>query len=121
MEAHLGRGVSQRARLEVTSAHPVLDGAEDVFHGSSSDAHGIGHMIEPCLHRIEHMLMLPAPDSSVRFGRAARLELASLARRQVTVEGAMTRKYAARTPDVNDRRTRGRVMQRATMRVCVAA
>lgn len=43
-------------------------------------------MIEPCLHRIEHMLMLPAPDSSVRFGRAARLELASLAGRQVTVE-----------------------------------
>lgn len=37
------------------------------------------------------------------------------------VIGAMTRKYAARTPDVNDRRTRGRVMQRATMRVCVAA
>ena len=41
--------------------------------------------------------------------------------RFVRLIGAMTRKYAARTPDVNDRRTRGRVMQRATMRVCVAA
>lgn len=36
-------------------------------------------------------------------------------------KGATTRKYAARTPSVNDRRTRSRVMQRATMRVCAAA
>lgn len=47
---------------------------------------GIGDLIEPCLHRIEHMLVLPEPDSTVRFGRAARLELASLASHQVTLE-----------------------------------
>src|SRR6516164_3220057 len=43
-------------------AHPSLEGPERVFDGLSSHAHGLGHTVEPILHPVEHVLMLPALD-----------------------------------------------------------
>ena len=62
--------------LEVTSAHPVFYGAEDMLDGSSPDAHGVGHMVEPGLHRVQDMFVFPAPDASMLFLRAAWFEFA---------------------------------------------
>jgi hypothetical protein len=59
------------AGLEVTSSHPVLDRAEHVFDGSSSDAHGVGHVLEPCLHGLDHVLVLPPLDPPFLSGRAS--------------------------------------------------
>jgi len=58
------------AGQEVGGAHPRLEGAERVFDGLSSHAHGLGHAIEPVLHPVEHVLIHPALDAP-QLGRRA--------------------------------------------------
>jgi len=33
-----------------------------MFCRSPADRHGFGHAIEPPLHRVEHIFVLPSPD-----------------------------------------------------------
>jgi hypothetical protein len=44
-----------------------------VFDGLSSHAHGLGHVVEPGLHSVEHVLILPALDADTGGERAAAL------------------------------------------------
>lgn len=43
--------------------------------GEDMEAH-FGHAVEPGLHGVDHMLMLPAPDAPKLLGRTAGLECA---------------------------------------------
>jgi hypothetical protein len=65
MKAHLGCHVLQRAGLEVASTHPVLDGAKDMLDRAPSHAHRARHAVEPGLHRLDDLLMLPALDAAL--------------------------------------------------------
>ena len=76
VEAHLGADLLQGPGLEVTSSHPVLDRAEHVFDGSSSDTHGVGHALEPCLHGLDNVFMLPPLDPPFLAVRALLLDRA---------------------------------------------
>ena len=62
MKAHLGSDLVEGPGQEVGAAHPGLEGPERVFDGLSSHAHGLGHAVEPVLHPVEHVLILPALD-----------------------------------------------------------
>lgn len=42
--------------------HPRFEGSERVLDSLPSDAHGIGHPVEPRLHRVEDAFMFPALD-----------------------------------------------------------
>src|SRR2546430_875377 len=52
----------------------------------SSIAHGVGHPVEPILHPVEHILILPALDAPQLGRRALGSERASEAGAQVAVE-----------------------------------
>ena len=64
---------SRASCLEVASAHPVFQRAENVLHRSSSHAHGIGPAVEPGLHGLDHLFMLPSFDTPLDAGGAVRL------------------------------------------------
>ena len=55
---------------EVGGAHPALEGPKRAFDGLPSQAHGLGQAIEPILHPVEHILILPALDAP-QLGRRA--------------------------------------------------
>ncbi len=57
-----------------------------MFDGLSSDAHGVGHAVEPGLHFVEHVLMLPALDAPQLGRRASRFERTGEAGAQVAIE-----------------------------------
>ena len=57
-----------------------------VFDGLSSHAHGLGQAVEPVLHPVEHVLILPALDAPQLGRRAPGLERAGEAGGQVAVE-----------------------------------
>src|SRR5690349_9794174 len=65
MQAHLGANVLESAREEVRCTHPVLQRAEDMLDGASSQRHRIGLPIEPALHRVKNALMFPSRDAPV--------------------------------------------------------
>ena len=65
-ERHLGGDLWQRPAQEVCRAHPHLDGAEGVLDRLAPCSHRIGVSIEPCLHRVEHLLVLPSRDPPLR-------------------------------------------------------
>ena len=62
MKAHLGSDLIEGPGQEVGGAHPRLEGSERVFDGLSSHAHGVGHPVEPGLHRVEDAFVFPALD-----------------------------------------------------------
>jgi hypothetical protein len=65
VQCHLGRNARQSLHQEVHSAHPRLDRSERAFDRRAPRAHGVGICIEPALHSLEHMLMLPARDPAL--------------------------------------------------------
>lgn len=79
MKTHLRADVLQRTHLEVRRPHPCLEGAEGVFDGLPADAHLVRIVVKTLLHRLEHVLMLPAFDATFWRRRALRLERTSLA------------------------------------------
>lgn len=79
VEAHFGAHLFQGPCLEVASSHPVLYRTEYVFDSSSSDTDGVGHALEPCLHGLDHVFMLPPLDPPLLAGRASLLDRASAA------------------------------------------
>ena len=62
VEAHLGSHLVEGPGQEMGGAHPGFEGAERVFDGLSPHPHGLGHAVEPGLHPVEHVLILPALD-----------------------------------------------------------
>jgi hypothetical protein len=64
VEAHLGSDLVEGLGQEVGGAHPSLEGAKRVFDGLSSHVHRIGHTVEPILHSVEHVLVLPALEAA---------------------------------------------------------
>ena len=77
MEAGFGRNVLEPSCLEVASAHPVFQRAEDMLYPSWSDAHGFGPAVEPGLHRLDHLFVLPSLDASFDAGCASHLHRAA--------------------------------------------
>src|SRR5439155_11766506 len=70
VEAHLGSDLVEGPGQEVGGAHPGLEGPERVFDRLSSYPHGVGHAVEPILHPVEHVFILPALDDPPRGRRA---------------------------------------------------
>src|SRR3981081_2024444 len=85
VEAHLGSDLVERPGQEVRGAHPGLECSERVFDGLSSHAHGLGHAVEPGLHPVEHVLILPALDDPPRGRRAPGSEQTGEAGAQVAL------------------------------------
>lgn len=79
MQAQLGTDPIQRFGQEVPGSHPVLDRAERMLDGLSSDAHGLGPHIKPSLHPFQGSLMLPAADPALLAGSAFLLNRATRA------------------------------------------
>ena len=86
MEAHLGSDLIEGPGQKVRGAHPRFEGPKRVFDGLSSHPHGLGHAVEPILHPVEHVFMLPSFDAPQLGRRAPRPERAREAGAQVAVE-----------------------------------
>ena len=55
-------------------AHPGLEGAEGVLDGLAPLPHRLRVLVEPTLHRLQHMLVLPAAEAPLVAGRAQLLD-----------------------------------------------
>src|SRR5204863_3637694 len=66
-------------------AQPCLQGAVWVFDGLSSHAHSLGNAVEPILHPVEHVFILPALDDPPRGRRAPGSERTGEAGAQVAI------------------------------------
>jgi len=78
MQRHLGGDARQRLHQEVRRAHACLDRAERVLDRLAALTHLLRMLIEPALHRFQHMLMLPSGDPSFLAGRATVFDGAAL-------------------------------------------
>ena len=85
MEAHLGSHLVEGPGQEMGGAHPGFEGAERVFDGLSPHPHGLGHAVEPGLHPVEHVLILPALDDPPLGRRAPGSERTGEAGAQMAV------------------------------------
>ena len=79
-ERHLSRNLGQRLAQEVRRAHAHLQCAERMLDRLAPRAHGLGVLVEPLLHRLDHLLVLPAGDPPLWAFRACRLERTGSAR-----------------------------------------
>ena len=60
MEAHLGSDLFEGSGQEVGASHPRFEGSEGMLDGLPAHAHGVRHVVEPGLHPVEDVFMLPA-------------------------------------------------------------
>src|SRR5215470_2324622 len=60
VQRHFASHFRQPSHLEVRGAHPRLDGPERMLHGLTTHAHLFRVAVEPVLHRLENVLVLPA-------------------------------------------------------------
>ena len=79
MQRHLGGDLWQRLHHEVGCAHPGLDGAEWVLDRLASQTHLLRMLVEPALHRLDNVLMLPSGDQPLLGSGAGILDGAVLA------------------------------------------
>ena len=79
MECHLGGDPGQRLHQEVGCAHSGLDRAEGVLDRLAPLAHLLRMLVEPALHRLKNVLMLPSGDPAFLAGGAAVLDATALA------------------------------------------
>ena len=86
MKTDLGFDFCQCLGEKMCCAHPCLEGAEGMFDGTPTNGHGVGPVIEPFLHGVEHSFMIPAPDTAQLLQRAARFERAVKTCGQVAIE-----------------------------------
>ena len=56
-----------------------------MFDGLTAQPHGVGQLVEPVLHGIEHSFVFPALEAFDFLRRATRLELTVQAGGQVTI------------------------------------
>jgi hypothetical protein len=71
---HLGGNPWQRLHQEVSSSHPGLDRTEGMLDRLAPLAHLLRMLVQPSLHRVENMLMLPPGDASLLAGGAGVLD-----------------------------------------------
>src|SRR5881396_2411084 len=64
----------QPVAQEVGCSHPGLDRAEGMLDRLAPLAHLLRMLVEPALHRLENVLMLPPGDPSLLTGGAAVLD-----------------------------------------------
>ena len=79
VQRHLGGDLWQCLHQEVDCAHPGLDGAERVLDRLTALPHLLRMLIEPALHRLENVLVLPSGDPALLCGGAGILDGAILA------------------------------------------
>ena len=79
LKAHFGAHPSKRPGQEVCSTHPMLQRAEDVFNGASSDGHCVRLPVESTLHDFKYMFVLPSSDAAIVAGRTSLLEMTTRA------------------------------------------
>ena len=79
MQRHLAGYAWQSLHQEMGGSHPGLYRAEGMFDRLASLPHFLWMFIEPALHRLENVLMLPSGDQSFLGGGAAMLDGAVLA------------------------------------------
>src|SRR5215510_8016931 len=65
VQRHLGGDLGQTLHQEVRRPHPHLQRGEGMFGRLATLAHGLRVLIEALLYFLQHMLMLPACDSSL--------------------------------------------------------
>src|ERR1700693_5485214 len=71
VQRHLGGDLWQCLHQEVGCSHPGLDRAEGMLDRLTSLAHLLRVLIEPALHHLDNVLMLPSLDPSfVALGAA---------------------------------------------------
>src|SRR5262245_2628863 len=75
-ERHLGSDLWQRFHQEVRSPHTCFDRAEGMLHRLTPQAHRLRICVEPPLHSIQQMFILPSCDAPLRPCRALRFERA---------------------------------------------
>jgi hypothetical protein len=71
VQRHFGGDPWQRLHQEVSCSHPRLDCAERMLDRLAPLAHFFRMLVEPALHGVENMLMLPARDPSFLAGDAS--------------------------------------------------
>src|SRR5204863_5651907 len=75
----LGSHPWQRLHQEMGSSHSGFDRVEGMLNCFASVAHLLRMLVEPVLHRLENVLMLPSGDASLLAGGAVMLDGAILA------------------------------------------
>ena len=78
MQCHLGGDPRQRLHQEVGCAHPGLDRAEGMLNRLAPLAHLLRMFVEPALHRLKNVLVLPSGDPSFLAAGAGLLDGAVL-------------------------------------------
>ena len=78
MQRDIGSDPWQRLHQEVGCSHPGLDRAEGMLDRLTPLAHLLRMLVEPALHRLENVLMLPSGDPAFLASGAALLDGAAL-------------------------------------------
>ena len=79
VQRHFGADVLERFHLEVRRSHPRFYRTEGMLDRLAPLAHLLRAFVEPALHRLENVLMLPPGDPSLLAGGATVLDGAALA------------------------------------------
>ncbi len=74
VERHFAGDFGQAFHQEVRRSYSHLKSAEGMFDRLPALAHGLGVPVEPLLHRLQHMLVLPPRDPPFLAGCAARFK-----------------------------------------------
>ena len=78
MKGHFGGNARLGSGEEMCVSHSRLEGAKGMLEGLAPDAHGVRIGIEPVLHRLDHIFMLPSGDTPLLARRTARFDRAGL-------------------------------------------
>src|SRR6202040_4430384 len=65
MQRHFGGDLRQRLHQKVRCPHARLHGSEGVLGSLTPHTHGLRVFVEPPLHRLRDMLVLPSRDASL--------------------------------------------------------
>jgi hypothetical protein len=65
VQRHLGGNPWQRLRQEVACSHPGFNCAEGMLNCLAPLAHLLRMLIEPAVHRLENVLMLPSDERTI--------------------------------------------------------
>src|SRR5262249_44697362 len=80
MQRHLGGNLGQRLHQEVRGTHPHLHRTERMLDRLTARAHGLRILVEPFLHSLDNLLVLPPRDATLSSRRALSFDWAGMAR-----------------------------------------
>ncbi len=63
VQAHLGADTFECLGQEMHGSHPELDGSKWVLRSLATHAHLLRFTVEPPLHRLDQLFVLPAPNT----------------------------------------------------------